>query len=333
MPASPATAVEKTWVTVNGTRQGMFVSGGGGRAREGVRKPVLLFLHGGPGMPEYFMERTHPTGLHEDFVVCWWEQRGAGLSYAAGRDPASMTVAQSVDDTIAVTEHLRDRFSTERVLLLAHSWGSFIGIQAAARAPKLYHAYVGMGQVAYQLRSECLAYESMLVEFRRRGDRRMVRRLVAAPVTMAGGLPSRYLALRDEAMHKLGAGTTREMRSVVTGIFLPVWGTRDYTVRERADIWRGKARSRRLLWDGFLRTDLTAAVTALDLPVYICQGRYDLTASYSEAKSFCRKIAAPVKGFYTFEESAHSPLFEEPRRMRRILAQDVMAGTVTLADR
>lgn len=161
----------------------------------------------------------------------------------------------------------------------------------------------------------------------------MVRRLVAAPVTMAGGLPSRYLAVRDEAMHKLGAGTTRQMRSVVSGIFRPVWGTPAYSLRERADVWRGKVRSRRLLWDGFLRTDLTATVTELDLPVYICQGRYDLTASYGEAKTYCRQIAAPVKGFYTFEESAHSPLFEEPRRMRRILAQDVLAGTATLADR
>jgi pimeloyl-ACP methyl ester carboxylesterase len=319
--------VEKTWLTVNGTRQGMFVAGGE------TRKPVLLFLHGGPGMPEYFMERTHPTGLHDDFVVCWWEQRGAGLSFAAGRDARSMTVEQLVDDTIAVTELLRVRYSVERVFLLAHSWGSFLGIQAAARAPHLYHAYIGMGQVAYQLRSERLAYEYMLEEYGRRGDRRMVRRLSEAPVTLDGGVPPRYLAVRDAAMHGLGVGTTRQMRSVVTGIFVPVWRTGEYTLRERADIWRGKARSRRLLWDTFLTTDLTARVTELDLPVYVCQGTHDLTASYGEARSYFQRIAAPVKGFYTFAESAHSPLFEEPLKMRRVLGEDVLAGAVALADR
>lgn len=98
-------------------------------------------------------------------------------------------------------------------------------------------------------------------------------------------------------------------------------------------MWRGKARSRRLLWNSFLTTDLTARVTELDLPVYICQGRYDLTASYSEARSYFQRIAAPVKGFYTFAGSAHSPLFEEPQKMRRILAEDVLAGAVALADR
>jgi hypothetical protein len=41
---------------------------------------------------------------------------------------------------------------------------------------------------------------------------------------------------------------------------------------------------------------------------------------------------APVKGFYTFEQSAHSPMFEEPGKMRRILREDVLAGTNHLAD-
>jgi hypothetical protein len=39
-----------------------------------------------------------------------------------------------------------------------------------------------------------------------------------------------------------------------------------------------------------------------------------------------------MKGFYTFEQSAHSPLFEEPEKMLRILLEDVLAGTNNLAD-
>ncbi len=42
---------------------------------------------------------------------------------------------------------------------MAHSGGSIIGIQAAARAPELYYAYIGVGQMAYQLESENLVYE------------------------------------------------------------------------------------------------------------------------------------------------------------------------------
>ena len=39
-----------------------------------------------------------------------------------------------------------------------------------------------------------------------------------------------------------------------------------------------------------------------------------------------------MKGFYTFELSAHSPAFEEPGRLRRILREDVLAGETGLSD-
>ena len=61
----------------------------------------------------------------------------------------------------------------------------------AARAPERYHAYIGMGQVAHQQKSEVLAYEYALDRFSEAGDVRMVRRLEAAPVTMDAPLPTR----------------------------------------------------------------------------------------------------------------------------------------------
>jgi pimeloyl-ACP methyl ester carboxylesterase len=50
-----------------------------------------------------------------------------------------MTVAQFVADTLAVTDYLRERFGQDKIYLLGHSWGSFIGIQAAQRAPERLH--------------------------------------------------------------------------------------------------------------------------------------------------------------------------------------------------
>jgi hypothetical protein len=50
------------------------------------------------------------------------------------------------------------------------------------------------------------------------------------------------------------------------------------------------------------------------------------------ARSYYEQLDAPLKGFYTFPKSAHSPLFEEPGRMREIIQTDVLAGTKGLAD-
>jgi hypothetical protein len=131
---------------------------------------------------------------------------------------------------------------------MAQSGGSFFGIQAAARAPELYHGYVGVAQMVYQLESERLACEYMLERFKQAGDSRMVRQLAAVRVTMADGTPPGYLALRDQAMHRLGVGATHDMRSVLTGVCWPSLRSRHYTPRRenqamarQALLWRERA--------------------------------------------------------------------------------------------
>lgn len=316
---------EKIHVTINGVEQGMFIKG------KDATLPVLLYLHG--GLPEYFLAETYPTGLEDHFVVVWWDQRGSGLSYSPDVPPGSVTLDQLISDTLAVTNYLRQRFGRDKIYLMGHSGGSFIGIQAAARAPELYAAYIGVAQMSNQLRSEKLAYDYMLQQFGAAGNTDMVQRLEAAPVTLTGGVPKAYLALRDDAMHSLGIGTTHEMKSVLTGIILPSITNREYTVMEKINLWRGKARSGvSPLWDAMLTADLSSQVPELEIPVYFFEGRYDYTCSYTEARSYFDILQAPLKGFYTFEQSAHSPIFEEPKRAVRILNEDVLAGANNLAD-
>ncbi len=43
-------------------------------------------------------------------------------------------------------------------------------------------------------------------------------------------------------------------------------------------------------------------------------------------------IQAPIKGFYIFEESAHSPMLEETTKFIQILKTDVLAGKNALDD-
>ncbi len=316
---------EKVFVNINGVEQGMFIMS------KDATHPVLLYLHG--GMPEYFLTQQYPTGLEDYFTVVWWEQRGSGLSYSTDIPPETMTLAQMISDTLEVTNYLRHRFGQEKIYLMGHSGGTFIGIQAAARAPELYYAYIGVAQMSYQLKSERLAYEYMLQQFRENGNTEMVRKLEEAPVTMTNGTPDAYLALRDGAMHNLGIGTTHDMNSVITGIFLPSLTSRDYTLIEKVNMWRGKSQSGvSPFWDEMIATDLSIQVPELDIPVYFFEGIYDYTCSYTEAKSYFEILRAPLKGFYTFEQSAHSPLFEEPEKMLRILLEDVLAGANSLAN-
>ncbi len=316
---------EKSFIEINHSKQGMFIKG------KDVLKPVLLYVHG--GIPDYFLTPKYPTGFEDEFVVVWWEQRGIGLSYQHQKAAGPITSEQLVADVIAMTNYLRQRFGKEKIYLMGHSGGTFIALQAAAKAPEWYHAYIGVAQVSNQLRSEKRAYDYMLQRFKEEGNKKMIRKLEAAPITMAGSVPREYLALRDEAMHSLGIGTMHNMRSIISGIFLPSLQFREYTLNEKINLWRSKADAGvSVVWNEMLRTDLSQKIPELNLPVYFFEGIYDYTCSYEEAKLYFQQLKAPVKGFYTFQESSHSPMFEEPATVLRILRADVLAGLTNLAD-
>jgi len=95
----------------------MFITG------EAAGKPVLLFVHGGPGMPEYWLTQRYPVQLDELFTVAWWEQRGSGLSYEPGIPAKEMTTDQFVVDALSVSNYLRERSGQDKIYLMAHSWG------------------------------------------------------------------------------------------------------------------------------------------------------------------------------------------------------------------
>ncbi|HLM62525.1 MAG TPA: alpha/beta hydrolase, partial [Pyrinomonadaceae bacterium] len=299
---------EKTFITVNGVKQGMFIKS------KDEKHPVLLILHG--GLPVYFLDQKSPSGLEDYFTVVWWEQRGSGISYDPNISPGTITLEQMVADTLEVTNYLRNRFNKNKIYLMAHSGGSFIGIQAAAKAPELYNAYIGVGQISNQLESEQLAHGYMLKKYELIGNKKMAQKLKDAPVI--DGTPDKYLKLRDKAMHSLGIGTTHKMKSVITGLFIPSLLCREYTLREKYNFWAGKSHSGvHSLWSEVLSTDLKIRVPKLEIPVYFFGGVYDYTVSSTLAKEYLGELQAPVKGFYTFKKSAHSPDIRGTRKGKR----------------
>lgn len=316
---------EKIFVEINGVRQGMFFQG------EDTDQPVLLFLHGGPGSPEIAFTQDYPTGLDQLFTVCWWEQRGCGISYRKDTPRETMTIGQMIADAVAVTKYLCRRFGKEKIYLMGHSWGSVLGVLTVQKAPELYHAYIGIGQVVKQSESERLAYTYMVNEFQNVGNRKMVRKLKKFPIDEGAKMTNRYLMVRSEGMMKLGIGVMHNSLSML-GPVLTIFRFKGYRLREKLNFAKGSMFSLNCLWDFVLQTDFTNQVPRLEVPVYVLQGRYDYQVSYTLAREYARAVEAPVKGFYTFGNSAHSPCFEEPEKMVGILREDVLRGEANMAD-
>jgi pimeloyl-ACP methyl ester carboxylesterase len=59
-------------ITLGGTPQWVLIRG---RSRQ---NPLVLFLHGGPGMPLMYLAHSFKRGLENDFIVVQWDRRGQG---------------------------------------------------------------------------------------------------------------------------------------------------------------------------------------------------------------------------------------------------------------
>ncbi|MGT2434674.1 alpha/beta fold hydrolase [Bradyrhizobium betae] len=85
----------------------------------------------------------------KQFTVVQWDQRGAGRTYGAAGDALAptMTLQRMAQDGIELVEYLRTHLHKHKIVLIGHSWGSFLGIHIVKQRPDLFYAYVGTGQV------------------------------------------------------------------------------------------------------------------------------------------------------------------------------------------
>lgn len=326
----PKSLAEKIFIPIGGIQQGMFI------CSKDSNFPVLLYLHGGPAFPNFFLIDKFKPGLEKLFTVCYWEQRGGGLSYSSQVAAASMNYQQLASDALEVSNYLRNRFGKTKIYIMAHSGGTPIALLAVSKVPEWYAAYIGMGQITHQLQSEKITYAYLLDRFRKTGEMEKVRQLEKFAVKKNDAEVYRFYSssIRDQYMHKLGIGTMHNMHSVFREIFVPVWTCKAYTLREKWNIWKSKFSflPKTNLIHEMLETDFTMKVRSLDIPVYFFSGQYDYTVNIDLAKAYLKQLHAPLKGFYTFQHSAHSPLFEEPALVRKIMEEDVLNNKTSLAD-
>jgi len=87
-------------VKINGIRQFVCIRG----IDQG--KPLLLWLHGGPGSLALPLYMHYNADLENHFTVAYWDQRGSGKSCSSRIPPESMTLDQFVADAHELTNWL-----------------------------------------------------------------------------------------------------------------------------------------------------------------------------------------------------------------------------------
>lgn len=290
---------------------------------EDTANPVVLFLHGGPGTSQLTSNRRNTRELEKHFIVVNWDQRGAGKSYHAIRDTERMNIDQFVADTRDLTLYLLAKFGQERLILAGHSWGSVIGALTVSRYPELYHCYVGIGQVADMAAGEAISYQWALGQARKREDRRAIKALVKiGPPPYQGDWHRKTLTER-RYVGRFG-GEVQASRVGALGIVLGglLW-SREYTLADRVNYFRGILGSMRLLWPELLRADLFESVPELKVPVFFMEGRADRECPAEIAQRYFDALQAPSKELIWFGRSAHMPNSEERDQFNHLMVTKV----------
>jgi pimeloyl-ACP methyl ester carboxylesterase len=290
-----------------------------------ITKPVMLFLHGGPGSPEIAFMNYYNRDLEKDFVMVYWEQRGSGKSFSSDIPAESMTIEQFIEDTREVSLYLSERFSQPKIYLLGHSWGSLLGTLTIFHHPERFHAFFSVGQQADQYKSEFLSLEWIKEQARERNETRDLKRISAItfPDSTANSKDWLSFVMQErQYVIKYGGGTSREITTMWPLIKM-LFATREYTLADKFNYMRGSLFSLNSLWLEVMNTNLFHRVDSVEVPVYIFHGIHDYTTSWVVAREFFEHLQAPVKEFYTFENSAHSPLMEEPERFNALVRQIV----------
>ncbi len=160
-------------VTINGCPQRILVQS------NDESKPVLLYLHGGPGSSLLTLSHLYSEKLFDDFIFVNWDQRGTAFSYHDGMDGILVSEVQIQDDALELSRYLMRTFHKEKIFLLGHSFGSVIGLRLAAEHPDCFFAYIGVGQVIDYERSVAITYDWLHETLEKAGDTAELRRIEA----------------------------------------------------------------------------------------------------------------------------------------------------------
>jgi pimeloyl-ACP methyl ester carboxylesterase len=296
------------WVSIRGTDR---------------RNPVLLYIHGGPGYVSIPMSWWFSRGWEEYFTVVQWDQRAAGKTYLLTNPDKivpTLTTERMISDVGEMAAWARREFGKDKIFVLAHSYGSFLGLQFAQRHPEWLYAYIGVGQSIDGPENERRGWRFAIGAARRAGNLDAVHELEAiAPYAAPGQpVPIKDLYIQRKWVGYYGGVMAYRTDNSADGDLAQL--SPDYDDREISHIWDGNKFATPYLLPDLVSTDLTQ-IRKFELPLILFEGRHDININSDLAAAWFDTVKAPEKHLVWFEHSGHMPMTEEPGKFLLSLVQ------------
>lgn len=262
-------------------------------------KPLLLFLHGGPGNSVMHYAEKFTDRLQQHFIVVQWDQREVGKTLALNKSPTPLSVHQFEEDTHALIDTLLKRFRQPKLYLAGHSWGTHLGFYIAVNYPELLYAYVAICPMVNQLESEQIVLDLMNDKAAKSGNKIALSELATIKIPFETG--------EQLYFHRKWLADYMGSKVRITKATVEKWSSKWLPVFVEAS-----------------RQNLFESAPEIKCPVYFFVGRRDFQTNSEITEKYFEKLMTPKKELTWFERSAHSLPTAEPEKLQTTIIEQVL---------
>lgn len=304
--------------TPNGVDEGLYITLGEQEQYllirgEDISNPVIVWLHGGPASPDAFINYTFQKYLVDEYTVVNWDQRGCGRTYYRNKDtdPNNKTTSfeQAQIDLDELVDYLRERFNTDKVILVGHSYGTILGSKYTLDHPDKVAAYIGIGQFV-DMESEDYSYENALEIATVRGDDTSAMEEAYKRYSEDKTLVNmRQLRIHVSKYHPV----PREANTIWAGVASPYMGISDlrWFIKQLGSFEDFISLNRKL-FDYILIADVRDYGLEYQVPVGFISGSEDWITPVKYSENYYNTVSAPMKDLALIDGCGHSPHYDSP---------------------
>ncbi|MGN4443965.1 alpha/beta fold hydrolase [Bacillus cereus group sp. MYBK79-1] len=270
-------------------------------------KPVL-YLHGGPGENCYDFSFYQAERLQDSLFVIMIDQRGVCRSEEITEDEAF-----GLNDLIEDFEELRKVLQIEKWSVIGHSFGGYVALLYASVYPSSIEKIIFEGPTFdFALTSRALLQKTGHL-LKKYGKEEVAEESLAYSSSNASSeeLLEAYIRLSDELEEK--RMEIYNNKEDVTDESL--YSDEEWEVFSN----RSKIHFDRLKLEGAVHTSLLPKIKDLQNPMLLIVGKYDVVTCEKQIETF-NKDAQNGK-YIVFEESSHTPHYEEADRYAELVIQ------------
>jgi pimeloyl-ACP methyl ester carboxylesterase len=305
-------------VTINSSEQWILVRGKTDNA------PLIIHVQAGPGLPIIPEANAMEKLLHleNDYLIAYWDQRACGKSFSKNIDPKTINFSQLADDIISCTRYLIEKYKKDKAVIIGYSIGATSSLIATQNDSKIFDRLFLVGIDIDVPSANKHAIKFALSKSKETNNRKFLKQavdLINTPITSAKPFQKRAKLLTNLGGIQVNSSYNQLLISTVSNILF----SRAYCLSDIPKTIKGMEFCQNAFLPELDKLNLFDKIKSVDIPVHFIQGKQDSVAPYQITVDYYNYLQADTKTLTCFENSAHFPHYDEPRKFANLLRDTI----------